>query len=144
MSKKLALGILLSALLVGQFLPLTAGAAITTAPESCEIRKKDKVASYLGDCNGGKPKKCNYDQSERPCALCCLLGTIFYVTDIVFIGLIVMVMVFVLLGAFKILTAGGSTEQINQGRDFILYALVGFAMAILAKGMPAVISFVLT
>jgi len=52
-------------------------------------------------------------------------------------------MIFVLLGAFSILTAGGSSDKINKGRDYILWAAIGFAVALLAKAVPGIVKFLL-
>lgn len=141
MSKKLLIGILLGALLVS-VLPMVASAQITAAPEDCTIRSAQTVASYITACDGA-PDPCPLDSSDYPCALCCTFGTVFFVTDLIFVVLMVLVMIFVLLGAFYILTAGGEPDKVNKGRDFILYALIGFALALLARGVPMIITFLI-
>jgi hypothetical protein len=49
------------------------------------------------------------------------------------------VVIMVLYGAFQILTAGGAPEKIATGRKTILYAVIGYAVVLIAAGIVAVI-----
>lgn len=73
------------------------------------------------------------------CGMCCLLNTIYNVTNWIFIVLIALTVGFVLVGAFFILTAGGNAEQVGKGRQFILMAAIGLLVAFLAKAVPQIV-----
>lgn len=72
------------------------------------------------------------------CVSCCLMDTIYTITDWIFVGVIAIATIMILWGAFNIITAGGNTEKVNTGRQFIIMALVGFLVAALAKVVPAI------
>lgn len=62
-------------------------------------------------------------------------GLFFIVTPIV--------VIMVLIGAFQILTAGGSPERVTKGRNTIFYAVVGYAIVLVAQGLVFIIREVL-
>ena len=43
--------------------------------------------------------------------------------------------IFVLIGAFKMITSSGDPEKAKSGRNTILWAAIGFAVLLLAKGV---------
>jgi len=45
--------------------------------------------------------------------------------------------IMVLIGGFKMITSSGDPEKFKSGRNTILYAVAGFAVVILAKGISA-------
>jgi len=46
----------------------------------------------------------------------------------------------ILVGAFMIMTSGGNTEQVTKGRKAITWALIGFAVILLAGGLGNIIA----
>ncbi|GAH21146.1 unnamed protein product, partial [marine sediment metagenome] len=80
---------------------------------------------------------------DYDCPMCCVLDTIYTVTDWIFAGVVALVVIFVLIGAFNLLTAAGSPEKVKSGRDFIIYASIGMIVAILAKAIPAIVKAIL-
>lgn len=51
--------------------------------------------------------------------------------------------IMVLVGGFQIMTAGGKSEQVESGRKTITYAVVGFAIILLAKGAVEIVKSIL-
>ncbi|OGY63004.1 MAG: hypothetical protein A2745_03025 [Candidatus Harrisonbacteria bacterium RIFCSPHIGHO2_01_FULL_44_13] len=45
----------------------------------------------------------------------------------------------IIYGAFQILTAGGDPEGFKKGKNTILYAVIGYAIVLVAKGITAII-----
>ena len=45
----------------------------------------------------------------------------------------------VVVGAFFILSAGGKAENMKKGRDIILYAVLGLAILLFARGIASVV-----
>lgn len=52
--------------------------------------------------------------------------------------------IMVLVGAFQFMTGGGDPEKISKARKTILYAAIGFAIALIASGVSSIIKSVLT
>ena len=51
--------------------------------------------------------------------------------------------IMILYGAFKMLTASGEPEKFALGRKVILYAIVGYLIVLIATGLVAVVQSVL-
>jgi len=49
----------------------------------------------------------------------------------------------IVFGGFYYVTAAGDPERVGKGRQFIIYALIGFIIALLARLIPAVVRFFL-
>lgn len=74
---------------------------------------------------------------------CCAVNAIYKVVDFVFVILIGLAIFLFLIGAFMLITAGGNPEKVTSGRNYILYAIVGLAVAMLARAVPAVARLVI-
>ena len=85
---------------------------------------------------------CNFDTNPQ-CGVCCVLNAVFTVTDWIFFLLIAVVSLLVIYGGFTIATAGGAPDKVNSGRGLILWAMVGFAVALLARAIPSIVKAVL-
>jgi len=72
----------------------------------------------------------------------CLINTLNNITDWVFVILIALAGLFVIFGAFTFVTSAGDPEKTKKGRDFILYATIGLAVAFLAKAVPGLVKLV--
>ncbi len=73
----------------------------------------------------------------------CLLNTIYSVTDWIFVILVAAVALFVIMGAVSFLMSAGDPEKTKKGRDYILWAMVGLAVALLAKAIPGIARLVI-
>jgi hypothetical protein len=51
--------------------------------------------------------------------------------------------IMILIGAFQLLASGGSPERVTKGRKTILYAVVGYAIVLLAQGLVLIIKEIL-
>ena len=74
--------------------------------------------------------------------LFCALGTIYAIIDWVFLFLIAMVVVLTIMGGFNIMMSG-DPEKSEAGRNKILMAAVGLAIALIAKAVPAMVKTIL-
>ncbi len=45
----------------------------------------------------------------------------------------------ILFAAFQIMSAGGNEEQVTRGKKTILYAVVGFAIILVSKGITMIV-----
>ena len=60
-----------------------------------------------------------------------------------FYFLIALTVIFVLVAAFKYLTAGGDPEKVKSASHMLLYAAIAIVVGILAKAVPSLIGSVL-
>jgi len=107
---------------------------LTGSPGGCEITRSVGVT----ECTLGT---CSFDStvSSAPCGMCCLLQTVYNITDWIFVAMVALTTVFVIWGAFKILTAKDSADEVTKGRSYIMYAALGLLVAFLAKAVPQIV-----
>ncbi len=128
---------ILSTLLLINFLVVLAATTLaqTTPPTTCTIKRN--LTNVSAACGNGS------SVSIEDYGMCCLINAIYNVTDWIFTILVVIVMLFVLLGAYNIITAGGSAEKVTAGRSYIMYAAIGLGVALLAKAVPSIVKLVI-
>ena len=95
------------------------------------------MPAYASSCTSN----CDFTVNDS-CGLCCVLGTIYNITDWVFVFLVALVAIFVIAGAFFFITSAGDPEKTKTGRNYILYAAVGLVVAFLAKAVPGLVRLV--
>ena len=61
------------------------------------------------------------------------------VTNWVFTIVMLLAVLFIILAAFFYITAAGNPETIGKGKTMLIYALVGIAVALIARGLPLLI-----
>jgi len=54
----------------------------------------------------------------------------------------VLAIVFVILGGYRILMAGGAKEEVETGRRYILYAITGLALILVAEVLAKVACYI--
>ena len=64
-----------------------------------------------------------------------LLNVINTLIDYLFTILLVLAVVFILIAAFRYLTAGGDEEKVAKAHQILIYAVVAIAVALLAQGI---------
>ena len=72
-----------------------------------------------------------------------LLRIVYRVIDILFTILIVGAIFFIMMAAFKYLTAGGNPEKVSEAGKDILYAGGAIVVGAVAKGVPAAVCLAL-
>ena len=65
------------------------------------------------------------------------------ITNWIFTFLIAVVVIMVLISGFLFVTAGGNPDTQTKARNFLIYALVGFAVGMIARGVIALVSAVI-
>ena len=76
--------------------------------------------------------------SDDNWGMLCLLDAVYSVTDWIFYSLLALVSVLTIWGGFLIVTAGGDSEKVGKGRDYVIYATVGLIVAFLSKVIPSI------
>jgi hypothetical protein len=127
---------LIGFLAVTLLIPVGALGATQGPPNACTMSRDVNVE---GCPSSGE---CSFNSDTSPCGICCLLQTVYSVTDWIFVLLVALTTVFVIWGAFKILTAKDSAEEVGKGRQYIMYAALGLLVAFLAKAVPQIVKVV--
>ncbi len=131
--KKILAGLILGGLLVSLFLPLAVSQAQEVLPpDSC------KMAHTIANCPASG-NDCDFDSTTYDCGICCMLNTIYTVTNWIFYILILVAVIMIILGGFVFMTAAGSPEKTAKGRNIVVYAVIGIAIAIIAKLVPVLV-----
>jgi len=71
--------------------------------------------------------------------LICTMDTITYVTNLIFNIVMIVSVLVVLIGAVMFMTARGNEDQVKQAKGWLLGALGGVAISLLAKIVPTLI-----
>lgn len=73
-----------------------------------------------------------------------ILGLLERITGYLWEIAVPIVTIFILYGAFQILTAAGDVKRVESGRKTILYAVIGFGVILIASGIPYILEEILT
>ena len=76
---------------------------------------------------------------ESAWGMICLFDSIYTITDWIFYILVAITGILVVWGGVTIAIAGGDPEKMTQGKNYIMYAMMGLAIALLSKAIPAVV-----
>jgi len=68
-----------------------------------------------------------------------IFDTVCIILDYIFTGLIILAIIFVLIAAFRYLTAGGDPEKVKAASKTLIYAAVAVAVGILAQAIPIIV-----
>ncbi len=72
-----------------------------------------------------------------------LLEIIDRIINFLMIASVPLLIIFIILGAYNILTAGGVPAKFKTGKDIILYAVIGFTVILISKGIAAIVLSIL-
>lgn len=73
--------------------------------------------------------------SETPVTIERIIGILERFINWLFAILLAVAVIFIILAAFKYLTAGGDSEKIKSAHTQLIYALVAIGVALLSKGL---------
>lgn len=136
MKKILSVSVLIGFLAV-LLLPIAASAVDIPQPaETCTMSREMTIGTLDCDDEGG------IHDIGGPYAMCCLMNTLYNIVDWMFVILVGVAGIFVIFGAFQILTAGGNPERLTTGRQYIMYAAIGLAVALLARAIPGIVTLI--
>ena len=63
--------------------------------------------------------------------------------DWLFTILLIVAVIFLVIAAFGFITASGDPEKVAKSRNFVLYALIGVAVAVAARGLVALVELIM-
>jgi uncharacterized protein YpmS len=132
MKKNFSALVLLSILV---FLLLPVIVTAIRPPEECVMDRTIELKEFT--CR--KDETIRFDDEK---AICCLLNTLYNVTDWIFVFLVALATIFVIVGAFFLLTSAGVPEKQKAGREYIIFAAIGLAAAFFARAVPYIVKLV--
>ena len=112
--------------------PVLVGAVAGGVPDHCTISDIERV---IGDSDLTCTPECYYEVNDH-CGMCCLLNTLYNVTDWLFFALIAVAGILVVLGAMNMIMSQGDPEKVSTGRNYVVYAAIGLAIGFLARAIP--------
>ena len=125
------------------FIPMITNAA---AANACKVRATvtaTEATDLLGTPNGGATAGQSLSLSSQTDAgdnaLICTYGLIKFVTNLLFVVVLIIATLFIALAAFYFLTAGAKPDKVKKARDFLIWAIVGLVVASIAKVVPAIV-----
>lgn len=138
--KKLTVVSLALAFLLGVVaMPLIVSAQ-KVPPTSCNVTHD--LGDYIPGCVEGEIEF-NAELDGYSGGICCFLNSLATITDWIFAVLLIIVGLLILIGALFIITAAGDPTKIGKGKDFIMYALIGLAVALLSKALVPLVTTVM-
>ena len=81
--------------------------------------------------------------TNTACGTCCMLNSIYTVTNWIFYILTLLAVLFIIYGGFTYLTSSGDPTKSAKGKGILTYAIIGLAVALLAKLVPSLVRFIL-
>jgi len=72
-----------------------------------------------------------------------LLQALDTLTNWLFTLLLIVAVIFLIIAAFTFISAQGDPEKVTKARNFVLYALIGVAVAVAAKALVAFVQMIM-
>ena len=139
MSKKILSLLVLGSLFTVLLVPMMVSAQ-EEAPESCTLGRTIELNGDIypeGETVG--PIGESVDNPTDDWGTICLFNTIYGVTDLLFGILLALAVLFFVYGGVTMVMASGDAEKFTKGKDYIMYALIGIFVALIAKALPSII-----
>lgn len=119
-----------------------AGSACTKS-DSCIFQKDctlgQKVETICARPNKAKVVDVKVDVAFEMWGLVCILNVIYTVTNWLFYILLLIAVLMTVIGGFFYMTAAGDPNQASKGKSVIIFAMIGFAIALLSRAIPSLI-----
>lgn len=72
---------------------------------------------------------------SRVTPLLCTMDLVYTAVDWVFVLVLALAVLFIVLGAFQVVRSAGAAEQVEKGRDKLIYGIIAIAVAFAARGI---------
>ena len=117
--------------------PLIGLAQITMTEPFCDDIEHD-LTQYKGCTAYGIGADVPEDDAQ-----CCVIDKVLTVGDYIFVAILVVAILIILIAAWTFLTAGGNPDKVTSARNYLIYALVGIAVAFLARVLVRVVAAIM-
>ena len=79
------------------------------------------------------------EKTNVPTTGATLITRIQLIANWVFAIFLAISLIFIIVGAFQFVTAGGDPAKVSEARQKLMYAVIGIAIGLLVLGIPAII-----
>lgn len=117
------------------------GVVIAPRPLSGLECKHARVSGVTVGC--GASSRMNSDCYTTEFGIIVVLDYLSFITGWLFYILMLIVTIFIIYGGFLVITAAGDPEKSGKGKQVVTYAIIGLAVALLARVIPALVSFII-
>jgi membrane-associated HD superfamily phosphohydrolase len=123
---------------------LGAGAAHAQEATNCTVRA-DLTASEVTEISGGEKTDAidaggtPLDLNDGASSLLCTFSLIKYIANILFLVVTAVAVLLLFYAAFLYVTAGANTARTTQGKQVLMYAIIGLLLAAVARVIPSVV-----
>jgi len=93
----------------------------------------------LAQTVGGSPSCCAPGEICNPLCTKSIVGVINNVLNYLIYISVPILAIMILVGGFQILTAKDSPEKVANGRKTIMYAVIGFTIILISKGVASIL-----
>jgi len=138
--KKLVLTIFLAVLLSVAIVPAIS-LAQTAPPDSCTITHNLTDICGIDGSTTPAPLAIPLGGSG-PEGMCCLINTVYTITDWLFYLLTIAVVLMGVIGGVLYMTSAGDAEKAGKGKKVIVYAIIGLVLALVARLVPSVVRMI--
>lgn len=104
--------------------------------ESCDLVRD---VTYNGNSYSGTV---DYSDNEGAGAVVCMINSINRAVQIIFFVMMAAVVILVVIGGAMILMGGQNPENVEKGKKYITYAIIGVVIGILAYVVPWIINLI--
>ncbi|MDD4990431.1 MAG: pilin [Candidatus Pacebacteria bacterium] len=122
--------------------------------DSTTYNAKDVVGQKGGACdlnNDGKVEEgevipdtaTGTNKPAENWGMICLLNTVYTVTNWVFYIMTIVAVLMIVFGGFTYITAAGDPTKAGKGKGILTFAIIGLAIALIAKLIPSLVRFIL-
>jgi hypothetical protein len=108
-------------------------------PDKCTITTDVGIA----ECKQGECSATNSCGPNGKWGVCCMLNTTYVVTNWVFYIMTLVAVLMIVFGGFTYITAAGDPAKAGKGKTILTYAIIGLAIALIAKLIPSLVRFIL-
>ncbi len=104
--------------------------AVSTPCAQAELDKKDTGVCYL-------------TAGQKEYGLVGMFNVLYNVTNWVFFLMTIAAVLMIVFGGFTYITAAGDPAKAEKGKTILTYAIIGLAIALIAKLIPSLVRFIL-
>ncbi|MDP2951577.1 MAG: hypothetical protein Q8N55_04290, partial [bacterium] len=104
---------------------------------------KFESGNIVGPKTGAVCSKGAVAVASKSWALICFTGTVYVVTNWIFFIMMTLAVILIIIGGAMYMLSGGDTTKAGKGKSLITYALIGLAIALVAKFIPPIVKLIL-
>ena len=122
---------------------IIAGKKIETASPACKRGTTEIAISSVCVATGMTKDTNCYLFSSKEYGLVGMFNTIYNVTNWVFFIMTIVAVLMSVFGGFTYITAAGDPTKAEKGKSILTFAIIGLAIALIAKLIPSLVKFIL-